>query len=241
MTPAFGAAGGTCPEGYSSLTHSYTVLAAVCPEDSIDLGTVVLNCDDASAVCSPDVLCDGMKDIHAGDVVSVPLYSTKFTTPALNVAMGGTTCYANLIPGHANGAINIDNGTGVYHTTNALHRCLKLSVANTPVMSVSANNSVVWRGTSGESKIIGTSICSSTSGSVGTMQTSVATATSNSDTSVNNKYCWCRMRRPVPSKWVFAQDMGAYGTCNTTCAATCANVFTNNQSFRSIIIGSGID
>ncbi len=135
VTPCVAMAGGTCPDGWSALTHAKTVLAPVCSSQSTDLGPVVVKCDTNSTTCSPDVACGSMKYIRTGNGVSVPLYSKKYTTPALNIAVGDTVCYANLIPGSATGTISINDGTGLYHTAN-LRRCLELSPSVVPVMAV---------------------------------------------------------------------------------------------------------
>ena len=47
-------------------------------------------------------------------------------------------------------------------------------------------------------------------------------------------YCWCQMRAPVSSWWVFYNQYADAGTCASKCASDCASAISNNtNNFRT--------
>ena len=82
--------------------------------------------------------------------------------------------------------------------------------------------------------IIGIGICSSTRGS----DYQTATELDTSETSDDNKYCWCRMISPAVSRWVFHSWHTKAGFCARMCASYCANRVRIIPSFRSVLFGS---
>ncbi len=122
---------GTCPENFYDITVSDTTMM---PRENAQCATgyesfwLTANCasnDGQSNLCA--ILCDAgltytgtgtcaaMCSVNAGRNVtlnatglSLPLYSTRVTTPALGVATSnGGVCYGNLVPGTMRGAINV--------------------------------------------------------------------------------------------------------------------------------------
>lgn len=224
----------TCPSGYVALnTASYITLAAECSSTQTDLGTLPSECSDASTECAPDVACAlGITQLKSGAGRTVSLYATKYTTPSLHIGVGNDTCYANLVGGTGAG-INVNYNGTTYHTTE-LHRCLNLNVSTTPTVSTPSGNAINWTATSAGTSITGISHCASSSGSVGSITTSLTIST----TLANNSYCWCRIIRPTVSAWAFGATYSATTTCDTSCAAKCASLFSSNGTFRGALINS---
>ncbi len=91
-----------------------------------DIGTAT--CDITSYTCDANYnktsvgtcaqICSfGITTLRAGANVSVPLYATKQTTPAINIkTTSGDICYANLVEGASNNAINVMHNNTTYHT-----------------------------------------------------------------------------------------------------------------------------
>ncbi len=58
----------------------------------------------------------GITHLKTGSGVSVPLYTSARTTPALNVKVGSnSTCYGSLATGKSTGALNVQVGSTTYH------------------------------------------------------------------------------------------------------------------------------
>ena len=124
---------------------------------------------------------------------------------------------------------------------HAVTKCVALNSSSTTCLSTTANQSVEhtdWEAnctTNGIStSISGIGICSSTDGgSTG----ATATELDLSETSDNNKYCWCKMTKPAVSRWVFDSMYTSAGICAQRCAMYCAvNVGTN--SFTAAMFNS---
>ena len=113
LSPMPGA--GTCGTG----KHSYS-FNQNCDENPDD-DSCVLVCEDGlnyTGVGTCAALCEyGATELRTSTGLSVPLYATKETTPALNVGLGGGVCYINLVPGNTSGsALMLRNGQTLYHT-----------------------------------------------------------------------------------------------------------------------------
>ena len=62
------------------------------------------------------LLCaSGITKLHAGGL-TIPLYKSKLTSPAINIQYNGQICYASLAPGAASSALNINYGGNTYHS-----------------------------------------------------------------------------------------------------------------------------
>ncbi len=59
----------------------------------------------------------GFGTLRTSTGVSVPLYASAVTSPAIHIkAANGTMCYGNLQSGSASGAINVKHNDITYHT-----------------------------------------------------------------------------------------------------------------------------
>ncbi len=59
----------------------------------------------------------GFETLRTSTGVSVPLYASAATSPAIHIkAANGTMCYGNLVSGSTNGALNIKHNGTTYHT-----------------------------------------------------------------------------------------------------------------------------
>lgn len=115
-TAAFTAKNGSCASNY----HQYIAeeSCGYAPSKSTcvslcDNGELTTNVGTCGTLCSL-----GATTLRTGNGVIVPLWSTKQTTPALNIAVGNGTCYGNLTTETADGPgiyLNYNNAT--YHTT----------------------------------------------------------------------------------------------------------------------------
>ena len=59
----------------------------------------------------------GITHLHLGNGVSIPLYSSARTSPAINVKWNDTVCYGSLSSGKSTG-LNVKVGTTTYHAVN---------------------------------------------------------------------------------------------------------------------------
>lgn len=124
---------------------------------------------------------------------------------------------------------------------HAVTKCVALNSSSTTCLSTTASHSVEhtdWEAnctTNGIStSISGIGICSSTDGgSTG----ATATELDLSETSDNNKYCWCKMTKPAVSRWVFDSVYASAGICAQRCTFYCAtNV--GSKSFMAAMFNS---
>lgn len=88
-------------------------------------GTTATNCTwtcdagyaEHNGACEP--LCTaGITSLRTSTGLIYNLYANKLTSPAIHIQQNGITCYVNLTPGGATGAINVRNNGTVYHATN---------------------------------------------------------------------------------------------------------------------------
>lgn len=90
-------AAATCPDGYTAY-----------------LGPAANLVRNANGECSE--LCGaGATSLNTSNGYRFDLFATKNTTPAINIALGGTTCYADLLSGATTGTLNIKSGGTTYH------------------------------------------------------------------------------------------------------------------------------
>ena len=87
----------TCPDGYT---------AYLGPESNL-----VRN---ANGGCSE--LCgSGITSLNTSNGYKFDLFVSKNTTPAINIKIGDTVCYADLVAGASSGTLNIKSGDTTYH------------------------------------------------------------------------------------------------------------------------------
>jgi hypothetical protein len=113
---------GECPANLTPIHVPIYGMADSCP---IDPGIAAV--DPNGMVCSSGyVLTDagkcsrlcmlGITALRTGGGLSVPLYATKNTTPAINIGYNGSVCYASLAAGGATNALNFTWDGNTYHS-----------------------------------------------------------------------------------------------------------------------------
>ena len=95
-------------------------------------------------------------------------------------------------------------------------------------------NEMTWSITFPYGTITGVASCNATA------NTSTGVSDANMATYTTGKYCWCKMLKPVASKWIFYSDMNYVHTCDESCARNCANHFgpENSISQRTRLFNS---
>ena len=92
-----GTAWAECPDGYTEY-----------------LGPASNMIRDANGNCSP--LCEsGVTSLNTANGYKFDLFSSKNTTPAINIGFGDTVCYADLISGQSAGTLNIQYDNKTFH------------------------------------------------------------------------------------------------------------------------------
>ena len=107
---------------------------AACPTDYTDMGlyqscTATTTDSVCTTLCNGGMLqtaagycatkCGmGLSKWHIGDLVTYRVYGTQTTWPSVKVSDGTTICYVNVVPGRASGAVNISDGTNIWHVTD---------------------------------------------------------------------------------------------------------------------------
>ncbi len=99
-------AGYSCPDGYTSDAGAATINQCY---KSISAGSYWDG--DEVKTCTA-----GITKLRVGNV-SVPLYATRQTTPAIAIRHNNAVCYSNLATGDARSQININYGGKTYHST----------------------------------------------------------------------------------------------------------------------------
>ena len=128
-------AAGECPEDYEDLSLNANTMATL-TNGSCASGyqTYILNqqCDEntTDAICG--ILCSsglsytdigtcaqicqaGHTTLRTGTGLIYPMYATKQITPSINLGIGNSVCYVNLVPGSAEGALHIKYNNQTYH------------------------------------------------------------------------------------------------------------------------------
>lgn len=66
-----------------------------------------------------DQLCKmGVSTLKTSTGITVPLYAQKRTTPSINIKINNNVCYADLMTGQSNNAINLVYNNQIYHTVS---------------------------------------------------------------------------------------------------------------------------
>ncbi len=129
--------GDSCPTGYISVGTTTScssqspggecMIFNICPElpeNAIwtDMETCAWTCIDGYGL-TPNNTCEqmctaGISQIKTNTGISVPLYATPQTAPAINVKYNDITCFGSLAAGESQGATNVNYNGTTYHTTN---------------------------------------------------------------------------------------------------------------------------
>lgn len=112
---------GACPSNYVAETISAIEFACDTYESQITSETpaCLLMCSNGNVfteVNSCAALCQGYHKLKTSTGLEFPVYATKQTTPSINLGIGNSVCYVNLVPGRTTGAIHIKYNETTYHT-----------------------------------------------------------------------------------------------------------------------------
>ena len=128
---------GDCPEGYFDLSvnddsffkvntsgacsggYKYTTeqCKQTMPDSPVMCGILCEYGLEYTEVGTCSQLCSGeYNTLRTSTGLAYPMYATKSVSPSLNVRVGDTTCYVNMISGTSHGAINIKHNNKTYHT-----------------------------------------------------------------------------------------------------------------------------
>ena len=112
----------SCPTGMVAVEYDNYVAAdaGACPAGYVAHDVVDVCSDASTGVCwlveQMRALCGaGIDKIKTSTGVVVPLYSNRVTTPSFCVRYNNTVCYADMVAGRADGAVNVKYGDEVYH------------------------------------------------------------------------------------------------------------------------------
>ncbi len=122
--------GDVCPDGFYTVPYE-----THCGEGLVDTESVpdcdddvfgdyciissIVECGDGFVLYDNECkeLCKaGITMFRTSTGLAVPLFAEKLTTPALNVKYNNSVCYANLVVGSAQNAVNIIYNNTTYHT-----------------------------------------------------------------------------------------------------------------------------
>ena len=112
---------GACPSNYSAYTIGTIEYACDTYVSHIDSNTpaCLLMCTNGNIyteVNSCASLCANHHKLMTSTGLEFPLYATKQITPSINIQMGNSTCYVNLVNGESTNAINVQYDNKIYHT-----------------------------------------------------------------------------------------------------------------------------
>ena len=83
------------------------------------------------------------------------------------------------------------------------------------------------------SVVTGFAACNEISGTFATADGTLSTSVS--DTGLN---CWCMMKTPLVSDWVFLNTYSSDADCASGCATSCANNIKTSTAFRTGVYGA---
>lgn len=69
----------------------------------------------ADEECAPQCAA-GFTKIKTQTGLNIPVFNIKRTSPALHIGYGNNICYAELLPGESDKAINVRYNNAIYHT-----------------------------------------------------------------------------------------------------------------------------
>ena len=104
---------GACSGGYQYITEQ---CKQAMPDSPVTCGILCEYGLEYTAVGTCSQLCSGAHStLRTSTGLVYPMYATKSVTPSLNIRVGDTACYVNLIPGAESNAINIKHNNKTYH------------------------------------------------------------------------------------------------------------------------------
>lgn len=80
----------------------------------------------------------------------------------------------------------------------------------------------------------GSSACNEITGTVNTADSTVSSV-SGETTGVN---CWCAMKKPLVSDWVYSGAYASIDACSAACATACATNVQTSSTFRTAMFGA---
>lgn len=129
--------GTDCPTNYKKIPLASSILSAVSNTGSCSSEKTPFSFNQSCDSTPTDSLCvqvcnsglkytavgtcaslcaNGTTELRTSTGVSLPIYSTKETTPALNIDTGAGICYTNLLPGSTSeSTLMLYNGETTYH------------------------------------------------------------------------------------------------------------------------------
>lgn len=117
----------------------------------------------------------------------------------------------------------------------AVQRCVAIpDAATAPDITEAYENETIWTASYPGIEFDGLAMCAATSG---TNYARYGSINYNSESLSENKYCWCRIIKPVVSYWVLAGSRLNQETCMSGCAENCANFMNTQSAFRTSIFG----
>ncbi len=102
------------------------------------------------------------------------------------------------------------------------YKCVYLD--NDTRCSAKSHTSSDWSATCDEIEISGVAFCGSDGGDI-------AGEVNASETSTDNKYCWCKMVSPAVSDWQFERQFSSASDCLTTCTTACSGILSINTDW----------
>lgn len=111
-------------------------------------------------------------------------------------------------------------------------KCIALD-SSSKCTGTSPYGKVDWTTTCNGVPLTGLGICSATAGTAQGQTTSTLATDIATDA---NKYCWCRIIKPVVSPFVYADTYESSGGCANVCANLCTTLAVYNTSFRAALL-----
>lgn len=80
----------------------------------------------------------------------------------------------------------------------------------------------------------GSSACNEIAGTVNTADDTVSSISGES----TGVHCWCAMKKPLVSDWVYSGAYASTDACGTACATACANNVKTSSTFRTAMFNA---
>lgn len=80
----------------------------------------------------------------------------------------------------------------------------------------------------------GSSACNEIAGTVNTADATVSSVSGET----TGAHCWCAMKKPLVSDWVYSGAYASATACGTACATACANNVKTSSTFRTAMFNA---
>ena len=80
----------------------------------------------------------------------------------------------------------------------------------------------------------GASACNESVGTVNTADDTVSSVSGEA----TGEHCWCAMKKPMVSDWVYSGVYASTDACVSACATACANNVKTSSGFRTVMFGA---